>query len=142
MGVKLSADDMRCIALFEGVTGANVCDCLVDEKGNKVTFVVRSGDIGLAIGKGGSRIKKAKQMMGKSIDIVEYSDDPAEFVKNALGPAKVKGVTISRRDDRKVAIVEVDRSDRGLVIGRGGQNIQRAKLLALRHHDVHDITLT
>jgi len=142
MGVKLSADDMRCIALFEGVTGANVCDCLVDEKGNKVTFVIRSGDIGLAIGKGGSKIKKAKQMMGKSIDIVEYSDDPAEFVKNALGPAKVKGVTISRRDDRKVALVEVDRSDRGLLIGRGGQNIQRAKLLALRHHDVHDITLT
>ena len=142
MGVKLSADEMRYIALFEGVTGANVCDCLVDEKGSKVTLVIRPGDIGLAIGKGGSRIKKAKQMMGKSIDIVEYSDDPAEFVKNALGPTKVKGVTISEREGRKVAIVEVDRSDRGLVIGRGGQNIQRAKLLALRHHDVHDISLT
>ncbi len=142
MGVKLSADDMRYIALFEGVTGANICDCLVDEKGSKVTFVIRSGDIGLAIGRGGSRIKKVNQMIGKILDIVEYSDDPAEFVKNALGPAKVKGVTISEREGRKVALVEVDRSDKGLLIGRGGQNIQRAKLLALRHHDVHDITLT
>ena len=141
MGVKLSADEMRYIALFEGLTGANVRDCLVDEKGNKVTFVIRPGDIGLAIGKGGSRIKKAKQMIGKSIDVIEYSEDPAEFVKNTLGSSKIKEVTISEREGKKVAVVGVDWPDRGLVIGRGGQNIQRAKLLALRHYDIHDITL-
>ncbi len=141
MGVKLGADEMRYIALLEKLTGANVCDCLVDERGNEVTFVVRSGDIGLAIGKGGCRIKRVKQMMGKSVEVIEYSDDPAEFVKNALGPAKVRGVTIAEREGKKVALAEVESLNRGRVIGRGGKNIQRAKLLALRHHDIHDISL-
>ncbi len=142
MSVKLSADEMRYIALFEGLTGASVCDCLVDDKGKKITFIVRPGDIGMAIGKGGNRIKKAKQMVGKSIDVIEYSEDPAEFVKNIFTPAKVVGVNVVEREGRKVAIVEVDSSDKGLAIGRGGQNIQRAKILALRHHNIHDLSLT
>jgi N utilization substance protein A len=142
MSVKLSADDMRYIALFESITGANVVDCLVDEKGKKITFVVRSGDIGLAIGKGGSRIKRVKQAMGKGINVIEYSENPVEFVKNILLPAKVVGVNVIEREGRKVALVDVDSSDRGLAIGRGGQNIQRAKLLALRHYNIHDVSLT
>jgi N utilization substance protein A len=142
MSVKLSADDMRHIALFESITGASVVDCLADEKGKKITFIVRPGDIGLAIGKGGSRIKRVKHTMGKSIDVIEYSENPVEFVKNILLPAKVVGVNVIEREGRKVALVDVDSSDRGLAIGRGGQNIQRAKLLALRHHNIHDVSLT
>jgi N utilization substance protein A len=142
MSIKLSADEMRYIALFESITGASVVDCLIDEKNKKITFVVRPGDIGLAIGKGGCRIRRAKQTMGKSIDVIEYSEDPIEFIKNALSPAKVVGVSIVEREGRKVALVDVDSSDKGLAVGRGGQNIQRAKLLALRHHNIHDISLT
>ncbi len=142
MGVKLSADDMRYIALFESITGASVVDCLADEKGKKITFIVRQGEIGLAIGKRGDRIKRVKQTMGRSIDVVEYSENPVGFVKHIFWPAKVEGVNVVEREGRKVALVDVDSSDRGLAIGRGGQNIQRAKLLALRHHNIHDVSLT
>jgi N utilization substance protein A len=141
MSIKLSADEMRYIALFESLTGARVRDCLVREKENKLTFVVRKGDIGLAIGKGGSRIRKAKQMIGKSIEVVEYSDDPAEFIKNALAPAKIREVNIVEREGKKVALVNVEESDKGLAVGRGGKNIERARMLALRHHGIQDVAL-
>ncbi|MDI6819404.1 MAG: NusA-like transcription termination signal-binding factor [Candidatus Hodarchaeaceae archaeon] len=142
MGFKLGADEMRYIALFESLTGATVRDCLVFEKEGKLILVVNQGDIGLAIGKGGSRVQKAKRVLGKSIEVVEYSDDPAELIKNALAPAKISGVSIVEREGKKLAFVEVEAKDKGLAVGRGGRNIQRAKMLALRHHGIQDVFLT
>lgn len=142
MGFKLGADEMRYIALFESLTGATVRDCLVFEKEGKLTLVVNQGDIGLAIGKGGSRIQKAKRVIGKNIEVVEYSDDPAEFIKNAFAPAKINMVSIVEREGKKLAFVEVEARDKGLAVGRGGRNIQRAKMLALRHHGIQDVFLT
>ena len=141
MGVKLGADEMRYIALFESLTGARVCDCLVHEGDNKLTFVVREGDIGLAIGKGGGKIQRARRMISKSIEVVEHSEDPIEFIKNVFAPAKIMEVNIVEREGKKVALVDVERSDKGLAVGRKGQNIQRARVLALRHHGIHDVSL-
>lgn len=142
MSIKLSADEMRYITLFESLTGARVRDCLVREGENKLVFVVGQGDIGLAIGKGGSRIQRARRMMGKGIEVVEYSDNPIEFIKNAFAPAKVKEVTIVEREGKKVAHVDIEASDKGLAVGRRGQNIHRVKALALRHHGIYDVSLT
>lgn len=142
MGFKLGADEMRYIALFESLTGATVLDCVVFEKEGKLILVVNQGDMGLAIGKGGSRVQKAKRVIGKSIEVIEYSDDPAEFIKNAFAPAKVSGVSIVEREGKKLAFVEVEAKDKGLAVGRGGRNIQRAKVLALRHHGIQDVFLT
>jgi N utilization substance protein A len=142
MNIKLSADEMRYITLFESVTGARVCDCLVREGENKLVFVVRQGDVGLAIGKGGSRIQRVRRMIGKGIEVVEYSDNPIEFIKNAFAPAKVKEVTIVEREGKKVAHVDIEALDKGLAVGRRGQNIHRVKALALRHHGIHDVSLT
>lgn len=141
MGIKLGSDEMRYIALFESLTGASVLDCVIFEKEGRLVFVVKEGDMGLAIGKGGSKVQRAKQVMGKSIEVVEYSDNPVEFIKNALSPAKVKEVNIIEREGKKFAHVEVEDKDKGLAVGRGGRNIQRAKVLAHRHHGIEDIFL-
>jgi N utilization substance protein A len=142
VGVKLGADEMRYIAFFESMTGARVVDCIMNEGGNKITFVVRNGDIGLAIGKGGVKIQKARRIMGKSIEVIQHSEDPVEFIRNVFAPAKVKEISIVDRENKKVALVEVDASDKGLAVGRGGQNIQRARTLAFRHHGINDVSLT
>jgi len=141
MSIKLSADEMRYIALFEGLTGARVHDCIIHEDGTRLTFVVRAGDIGLAIGKGGNKIQRAKRVVGKNIEIIEYSANPAEFVKNALMPARVRGVNIVERGGKKIALIDVEEQDRGIAVGRGGKKIQCAKKLALRHHGIRDISL-
>ncbi|MGL6297993.1 MAG: NusA-like transcription termination signal-binding factor, partial [Methanobacteriaceae archaeon] len=51
MSVKLSATEIRYIALFEDITGAMVKDCIIDDDNGKIIFVVKNGDMGLAIGK-------------------------------------------------------------------------------------------
>jgi N utilization substance protein A len=141
MSIKLGVDEMRYIALFEGLTGARVHDCVIHEDGTGLTFVVMAGDIGLAIGKGGNNIQRAKRVVGKNIEVMEYSADPTEFVKNALTPAKISGVKIVERGGKKIALIDVEGQDRGIAVGRGGKKIQRAKKLALRHHGIQDISL-
>ena len=141
MTIKLTSDEMRYITLFEGITGARVHDCVIDESGSKITFVVRRGDIGLAIGKGGNKIRRAKQVIGKSIEVIEHSDDPIEFLKNTFLPVRVKSVNIVEREGRRVAIVAIESRDKGLAVGRKGRKIQNAKKLASRHHGIHDISL-
>ena len=58
MSIKFTANEIRYIALFENMTGAMVKDCIIDDEHGKVTFVVKNGDMGLAIGKGGSTVSK------------------------------------------------------------------------------------
>ena len=132
--MKLSAEEMGYIALFEKITGAVTKDCITDEKENKILFVVKKGDMGLAIGKKGANIQRVRQAIGKKIEVVEYSEDPAEFVKNIFHPLRVNSVLISN----KVARVDMDDRDR-IAIGR--KNIQRAKMLAERHHNINSVII-
>jgi len=141
MSIKLGADEMRYIALFESLTRAKVHDCIIHENGATLTFVVKAGDIGLAIGKGGNTIRRAKQVIGKSVEIVEHSVDPVEFVKNALAPAKIRRVNIVEREGKKIAFIDVEEQDRGIAVGREGKKIRCAKKLVFRHHGIQDISL-
>ncbi len=142
MGVRLGSDEIRYISLFEGITGATVRDCLVDESENIIVYVVKEGEMGLAIGKKGANLARVREMINKGIDIVEYSDDPKKFIENIMRPAKINNITISdRQDGRKAAVVDVVRKDRGIAIGRSGKTINRAKVLLKRHHGVDDVSI-
>ncbi|RLG57310.1 MAG: NusA-like transcription termination signal-binding factor [Hadesarchaea archaeon] len=136
MTIKLTSEEMRYITLFEGMTGARVHDCVIEDDGRGVIFVVKKGDIGLAIGKGGNKIRRAKQVIGKSVSVVEHSDDLADFLKNILSPAKVKNVELVERGGKKIAVATIDRMEGGRV---GGKRIQNAKKIANRHYGIHDI---
>ena len=139
--VKLTTEGIRYIALFESLTQAIARDCYVDDENDRVIFVVKKGDMGLAIGKNGNNINRVKRSIGKHIEIVEYSDEVDEFVANALQPVFVKKVQVVVKENRKLAYVEVMSKDRGIAIGKNGRNIQRAKLLAQRHHGLADVII-
>ncbi len=134
--VKLSADELQFMALLEKVTGAVSKDCLVDEEENTIVFVVNKGDMGLAIGRKGSKIQSIKQSIGKKVEVVEYSDDPAEFAKNLFQPFRVVNVSIQKRDGKDTAMVEVDARDKDRAMGRRGKNLLKARALSERHHGV------
>jgi N utilization substance protein A len=138
MGVKLSTESIRFLTLFESLTGASVKDCIVED--DRVIFVVKKGDMGLAIGKGGINIEKAKELIGKKIEVVEHSDDAVEFITNIFKPIRVTAKLIEK-DGKKVAVVSVNPQYKGLVIGKGGKNINKAKELVRRHHDIEDIVV-
>ena len=82
--VKLTEDDMRLISQFESLTGGRSRDCVIDERNERSIFVVNPGDMGLAIGKKGASIKKASEVMGKKIEVVEYNSNPEQFLRNCL----------------------------------------------------------
>ena len=136
MGVKLSAESIRYLTLFENLTGASVKDCLVYD--DKVVFVVRKGHMGVAIGKAGINVERAKELIGRRIEIIEHSDDPAEFIVNIFKPIKVN-VKLMDKSGTKIAQVSVSPDLKGIVIGKGGKNINKAKELAKRHHDIEDV---
>jgi N utilization substance protein A len=138
MGVKLSAESIRYLTLFESLTGASVKDCIIQD--DKVIFVVKKGDMGIAIGRGGINVERMREIIGKKIEVIEHSDDPAEFITNIFKPIRVN-VRIIERGGRKIAQVSVNPQYKGLVIGKGGKNINKAKELAKRHHDIDDIII-
>ena len=139
--VKLSTEGIRYIALFESLTGARARDCYEDADNNRLIFVVKGGDMGLAIGKGGDRINRVKKAIGKHIEIIEHSEDPVEFVKNAFHPVSIKNVNIAVKDNKRIAYVEVHTKEKGLAIGRDGKNIEKVKKLSARHHNIDDVII-
>jgi N utilization substance protein A len=139
--VKLTEDCMRLISQFERLTGAGSRDCIIDDRNNRLIFVINPGEMGLAIGKSGASIKKASDVMGKKIEVVEYSTNPEQFIRNCFLPAQVTGIDFEDQDDGQVAYIEVRDEDRGIAIGKEGKNIFKAKKLAQRQHNIADVQL-
>ncbi len=98
----------------------------------KVAVFSRERDIdpvGACVGMKGTRVQAIiRELRGEKIDIVEWSEDPVQFVMNGLSPAKVQRVTIV--DDRdKVMEVVVEDKQLSLAIGKKGQNVRLAAKL-------------
>jgi N utilization substance protein A len=133
---------MSYIALFENVTGAVATDCIIDEERDRIIFVVKPGDVGLAIGKHGSRIKLVKNMVQKDIEIVEYADNPEAFIRNSFAPARIKEIRITDRlDNKKVAVVMVENKDKGIAIGKSGKTAERTRFLAKRYFQIDNVVI-
>jgi N utilization substance protein A len=139
--IVLTEDCIRLISQFEALTGASSRDCIIDDRNQRIIFVVNPGEMGRAIGKKGASIKNASEEMGKRIEVVEYSPNPEQFIRNCFLPAQVTEVEILEENDQQVALVAVREEDRGIAIGKDGKNIFKAKKLAQRQHDISDVRL-
>ena len=142
-GIKITCEEMRYIALFENISGASVKDCIIDEEQGRAIFIVNTGQVGVAIGKGGRNIHTLERMTGKKHEIIEYSEDPAQFIKNALKPAAVREVRVTERTDgKKIAVVTINPKDKGIAIGKNGKNAERLRFLAKRYFNIQNVSIT
>lgn len=139
--IRLTPEELRYIALFQDVTGAAVKDCIIDNENNMIVFIVRKGDVGAAIGKGGSNIKKLRKIFGKDIEIIEDGSTIEELAKNAVAPARVRSVKVIEGPGKKVAYISVEPSDKGIAIGKNGKNVARAKLVLKRYFDITNVVI-
>lgn len=137
MTIIFTTDTIRLLTLFENVTNVPVRDCFVFN--GTVYFIVEQGKIGLAIGKGGNRVKNIERMTGKKVKVYEHSPNPEEFIKNLIPQSKE--VEMMSENGRIVVQIRVDKRDRGFVIGRGGENIKVYKQILKRIHNVSDLTV-
>ncbi len=103
------------------------------EAGLRVKISVATSDpridpVGACVGLKGSRIKGVvDELNGEKIDIVRYSENPVDFVINALSPAKVQSVQVA--EDKKSALAIVIQGQLSLAIGKEGQNVKLASKL-------------
>ncbi|NHV96387.1 MAG: NusA-like transcription termination signal-binding factor [Thaumarchaeota archaeon] len=138
--IKLTSEELGLMSLFQNVSGAGVRDCVIDEKNGRVIYVVNPGEMGRAIGKNGIVVKTLQRLVGKPVELVEYSDDPKTFIKNALEPKYVLDVRLTEKlDGSKIAVVVVDAKKKSAVVGRNGKNAEKARLLAKRYFQIANV---
>lgn len=86
--------------------------------------------VGTFVGGHGARVNAVVGEVGdqERIDIVVWSDDPKEFIQNALSPTKVSKVTLNEKDKKAVVVVPEDQLS--IAIGKSGQNVRLASKLS------------
>jgi N utilization substance protein A len=103
------------------------------EPGSRSKIAVHSNDdqvdpIGACVGGRGVRVTTvSNELNGEKIDIIPWSESPAEFISNSLSPAKVLNIEIDETEHK--ASVEVAEDQLSLAIGKGGQNVRLAAKL-------------
>ena len=100
------------------------------DPGSRAKIAVVSHDkrvdpIGTCVGVRGTRVNAVtNELAGERVDIVLWSDDPAQFVIGALAPANVSSIVVD--EERHAMDVVVDEENLAIAIGRGGQNVRLA----------------
>lgn len=100
------------------------------DAGSRTKISVYSSDenvdaVGSCVGVRGNRVKNiTDELFGEKIDIIEYSEDPGEYIRNALSPAMVESVMLDL--SQKEATVVVPDEQLSLAIGKAGQNARLA----------------
>lgn len=103
------------------------------EAGSRSKIAVFSNDenvdpIGACVGAKGTRVQNVvDELNGEKIDIIKYSEDPAEYIAAALAPAEVEEVTVN--EEEKICTVVVSKNQLSLAIGKEGQNARLAAKL-------------
>ncbi|CDE99122.1 nusA antitermination factor [Clostridium sp. CAG:813] len=117
------------------------------EAGYRTKIAVWSNDpevdsVGACIGPRGSRIQTiVGELKNEKIDIVRYSEDPVEYIVNALSPARVVSVDIMADDEAAhEALVVVPDDQLSLAIGREGQNVRLAHKLTNWKIDIKSVS--
>jgi len=139
--IKLTQEEMNYMSLFQDVTKVTVRDCIIDTENNRIIFLVDPQFMGIAIGKSGLNVRKLRKIMGKDVEIVAYSENLEDMVKNLMSHARVRSVKIVDSDSKKSVYITVDPQDNGLAIGKSGKNVTRAKLILKRYMDIDSVVI-
>ncbi len=125
--------------------GTVVIKSIAREAGSRTKIAVYSNDplvdpVGACVGEKGKRINNiVQELNGEKIDVVHWSEDPKEFIREALSPAKVIDVVLEETEGERSAKVIVPSHILTLAIGKGGQNVRLAAKLCGWKIDIKSI---
>lgn len=123
------------MSLFAKITRATLKDCFLDNY-NLLTFIVKEGEMGKAIGKKGFKVKLLEKSMNRKIKIVEFNPDMLSFTRNIIFPLRTKSI----EGDEKIIIIEaIDSKTRGLLIGRSAENLRNYEKIVKRYFNIDEI---
>ncbi len=125
----------------ELAAGTVVVKGIAREPGSRSKIAVHAVDehidpVGALVGQRGVRVSTVmSELGGEKIDVIEWSEDPIQFIEDALSPAKVLSVELD--EEEHIARVEVSEDQQSLAIGKGGQNVRLAAKLTGWKIDIH-----
>ena len=131
--IKYDSDLIGLITLFESLTGARVKDCIANEK---LIFIINENEMGKAIGKNGSNIKRVENKLNKKIKLVEFSKDILQFIKNLAYPVELTEI---EQEDDLIIIHGKNTSIRAMIIGRERQNLNHLNEIVKRYFNIREI---
>ncbi|OGC87726.1 transcription termination factor NusA [Candidatus Adlerbacteria bacterium RIFCSPLOWO2_01_FULL_54_21b] len=127
----------------EAAAGTVVFKAIAREAGSRSKVAVASTDphvdpVGSLVGQRGVRVSTVtSELGGEKIDLIEWNDDPKQFIEEALSPARILNVTLNEEEHK--ATVEVADDQQSLAIGRGGQNVRLAAKLTGWRIDIQSL---
>lgn len=114
-------------------SGAVTIRAVARDAGKRTKIAVDSREegvdpVGSCVGQKGVRVQAViNQLGGEKIDIIQYNENPKEFIRSALAPAE--GLVITLDEKKKRAKVVAPEDQQAIVIGRNGQNVRLASIL-------------
>ncbi len=132
--VKLDSQLLGLSTIMERLSKARVKDCFSFE--DTIYFVVATGEMGKAVGKKGSTIKRIQQELGKKIRVIEFRDNLNSFIRNVIYPVKVEEII---EEDGMVLIRDSNKKVRSLLIGREGKNLLLLNRAVKRFFNVSEV---
>jgi len=131
--IKYTSDIIQYISIFESLTGARVRDCILNDF---ILFIVHENEMGKAIGKQGSNIKRVENTLKKKIKLVEFNNDVPQFVQNLIYPVKAKEI---KEEEGIVTIYGEDTKSKGILIGRDRRNLNFINEVVKRYFEIGEV---
>ena len=131
--IKYTSDIIQYISIFESLTGARVKDCILNDF---ILFIVHENEMGKAIGKQGSNIKRVENTLKKKIKLVEFNNDVSQFVQNLIHPVKAKEI---KEEEGIVTIYGEDTKSKGILIGRDRHNLNSINEVVKRYFKIGEV---
>lgn len=122
-------DMIKIMSLFESITRTKLKDFFKDHK-ETLNFIVVKGEIGKAVGKKASNVKKLEKLLNRKIKIVEFDSKLKRFIKNIIFPLKTKNIS---EYEGIITIDSEDSKTRGILIGRNAQNLRNLEQITKKY---------
>jgi len=137
--ILISNESMQYINMATKILKIDILDCIVTD--DRLIFIVKKGNLGIAIGIKGKNLEKLRSLFKKNIKFVELDDNKERFIQNLCKPYKINNISIEGSGDSTIVKIEASTSDKSKLIGKGGSNIDIIRRLAHRHHSIKDVQI-
>ena len=99
-------------------------------------FVVNPGELSRAVGRGGYNVRNLEKALNRKIKIVEFNPGVSGFIRGLIFPLRADEIS---EEGGIVIMQSPDTKTRGLLIGRGAQNLRRFETIAQRYFKIKQI---
>ena len=134
--MKITKDEILYINALSSFTGVNARDCIINNK--VVSFIVKSDDVGKAIGKQGSNIKNLGKKLNKTVEIYGFYENVEGFLKNAFSKLKLNKIELKQNNSEKEVVIWTELEDKRQMLRNTGR-FNRIKEIVKRNYGIGNI---